>query len=351
MPTVNWSDILKPALGTLGTRDVLIDMPRVQHYVNAYLVRSLDGHSLQFSIPITVRRDLLSEVPLDPAGSDGAVGIIIEEIKRQVRTTRELGPIGGRFTRYPQKYVVHTEPFTLVQSVQAVATALWKPDHGNYADARGIHLTVPGALSYPGSPDAAAARAVIDALRTVLEAVGAAVRKVPQDRLARGWIASLDQKMLRLRLPELGLVSFVGDGTMPARQYTAHRCYYRVAGPKEGVHVPFVCPIELTPVEVELYASGETATGLGIRRREVFAVTGSNAEGKSTFLQAVIAGEDDHAIGDGRERVVTAWGLRQACAGCREFRGESASTCSSARCLPGCREPPRRSLAGGAVRW
>jgi len=32
----------------------------------------------------------------------------------------------------------------------------------------------------------------------------------------------------------------------------------------------------------------------------VFAVAGSNAQGKITFLEGIIAGMDDHAAGDGR---------------------------------------------------
>ncbi len=40
-----------------------------------------------------------------------------------------------------------------------------------------------------------------------------------------------------------------------------------------------------------------------------FAVAGSNAQGKTTFLEGIIAGMDDHARGDGRELVITVHGL------------------------------------------
>jgi len=50
-------------------------------------------------------------------------------------------------------------------------------------------------------------------------------------------------------------------------------------------------------------------TGLGIKRREAFAVAGSNAQGKTTFLEGIVAGMDDHAVGDGREMVVTVHGI------------------------------------------
>jgi hypothetical protein len=78
------------------------------------------------------------------------------------------------------------------------------------------------------------------------------------------------------------------------------------------VNVPFACPKELGPVELELPASSRTVTGLGIRRREVFAIAGSNAQGKSTFLDGIVSGMDDHAAGDGRELIVTVPGLASA---------------------------------------
>jgi predicted ABC-class ATPase len=118
--------------------------------------------------------------------------------------------------------------------------------------------------------------------------------------------------MLRDRLPELGLVAFIGDGARLARQYTRYRCFSRTAGPNGGVNIPFVCPQNLRPRELELPASNRTVTGLGISKREVFAVAGSNAQGKTTFLEGIMAGVDDHAEGDGREMVVTVHGLCMA---------------------------------------
>ena len=102
------------------------------------------------------------------------------------------------------------------------------------------------------------------------------------------------------------------------------------AGPKEGVSVPFACPQELMPVEMGLPASNRTVTGLGIKRREVFAVAGSNAQGKTTFLEGIIAGMDDHAAGDGRELVVTVNGLCTAEAVNCELAGADVSMFFSA---------------------
>jgi predicted ABC-class ATPase len=54
--------------------------------------------------------------------------------------------------------------------------------------------------------------------------------------------------------------------------------------------------------------SNQSVTGLGIRQREVLAIAGSNAQGKTTFLEGVLAGRDDHTPHDGRELVVTVRG-------------------------------------------
>jgi len=84
--------------------------------------------------------------------------------------------------------------------------------------------------------------------------------------MKRGWESVLDQQHLRSELNGMGLVCFIGDGTRPARSYTRHRSWHRVAGPKDGVHIPFHCPVELSPVEVMLAGSNQTVTGLGIKR-------------------------------------------------------------------------------------
>jgi predicted ABC-class ATPase len=71
---------------------------------------------------------------------------------------------------------------------------------------------------------------------------------LPLHRMEDMWARSLDQKMLRDILPTLGIVSFVGDGFRPARSFTRHRCFFRTAGLKHGVNIPFYCPQELSPV-------------------------------------------------------------------------------------------------------
>jgi len=118
-------------------------------------------------------------------------------------------------------------------------------------------------------------------------------------------------------------------------------------GPREDVNIPFTCPGELEPVEVELPASNRTVTGLGIRKSEVFAVAGSNAQGKTTFLDGILAGMDNHAAGDGREQVVTVHGLHTAEATTSLMTGADISMFFSAL-PPGINGTPRAASGMGS---
>lgn len=293
-----------------------IEREAVRDLVNTYLVRSLDTTALRFSVPVILRAPPGASGP----GADGAVGVLIEAIKAAVPADRALGPIAGTGTEHPRHCLPNVEPVTLIASRSAVGTDLWRPDDGNRIDDAGLHLVVRGALPYPG-----AVGEVMDHLGALIEALGRVVRRVPDRTLAAARDLSVDQKALRRALPGMGLVAFIADGTRPARTFTPLRCHPRIAGPKEGVHIPFRCPAELSPVEVELAGSGRVVTGLALRRREAFAVAGSNAEGKSTFLHAVVAGQDDHAAGDGRELLVSVDGVVRAEAGERNLAGADVS--------------------------
>lgn len=277
--------------------------------VTAYVVRSFDGNALIFAMPLHVLHPLLSEVPLDCRGSPGAVACIIEEIKRRAQSDPALGPLVGRGTRFPHQFASITEPYTVIGSSAALASDLWHTGDRNFADARGVHLLLNGAVPCPQQFSQDEVASVLKTVARLCDAVAAIACSVPVRVLETAWISTLDQQLIREMLPSLGLVSFIGDGARLARHYTRYRCYFRTAGPKTGVHIPFACPWELDPCELELPASNRTITGLGIRRREVFAVAGSNAQGKTTFLEGIHAGMDDHATGDGRELVVTVPGL------------------------------------------
>lgn len=318
--------------GIPDSRDASVDLAQVIPGVTAYAVRSFDGDTIQFSVPVIIRRPLLSEIALDPRGSSGAVAAIIERIKLKAHDDPGLGPLAARGTRFPARFCAMHEPYTLTGSPDALASDLWHANTRNIADASGIHLILPGAV--PGEAktagDSSLPQSFPETLSRYLDSVARIARSVPVRTLEDAWLLSLDQQMLREQLPDLGLVAFIGDGAKPARACTQYRSFYRTAGPKPGTNIPFACPKELSPVELELPASNQTITGLGIRKREVFAVAGSNAQGKTTFLEAVLAGVDDHARGDGREHVVTVKGVRTAEAMNCELAGADISMFFSA---------------------
>jgi predicted ABC-class ATPase len=104
-----------------------------------------------------------------------------------------------------------------------------------------------------------------------------------------------DAAHLRRRLPELGLVAFVADGSILPRESGASDRPLR-----EGA-VPFESPEELR-VPVEL-ANRSEIVGMGIPEG-VTLVAGGGFHGKSTLLSALSWGVYDHVAGDGREYVV-----------------------------------------------
>ncbi|HOI12663.1 MAG TPA: ABC-ATPase domain-containing protein [Methanoculleus sp.] len=339
----SWQEEIHRIIPCLGDGRARIDRRRVRNLVNTYLVRSLDRTALRFSLPVLLPAPAGASGP----GADGAAGVIIEAVKAAVPTERELGPIAGTGTEHPRHCLQNVEPVTLVASRSAIGTDLWRPDHDNRIDGDGLHLVIRGALSYPGPPVPGAVREVTEQLAALLEGLDRVVRRVPAAPLTAARTLSVDQKELRRALFGMGLVTFIADGTRPARRFTPLRCHHRIAGPKEGVHVPFRCPGELDPVEVELAGSGRVVTGLGLRRREAFAVAGSNAEGKSTFLHAVIAGEDDHAAGDGRELLVSVDGVARAEANEQGLVGADVSL-FFASLPPGLSGDPRAAYGWGS---
>ncbi len=300
-----WDEALGSFLGSYRGSVTRIDSSRIQPGITTFLVRSFEGTALQFSFPVVIQRDILAAISLDPAGADGAAAALIERVKEQAENVPALGPLYGKGIPGSQRYRDTIEPYTVIHSDEALASHLWKADDRNFCDHEGIHIVLRGAIP---CPERDVKREVADRLGSLADAVGTIMEKTPSRVIEKSFLASLDQKLLRQGLPEQGLVSFVADGSKLARTLTHHRCFFRVAGPKTGVNIPFRCPGELEPVELVLPASGGTVTGLGIRQREVLAVAGSNAQGKSTFLEGIIAGMDDHAPHDGRELVVTARG-------------------------------------------
>jgi len=105
-----------------------------------------------------------------------------------------------------------------------------------------------------------------------------------------------DQDSLRGRLDEMGLVAFVGDGSiLPRRSGVDDR-------PLKQNPVPFESPESLR-VSVDLPHRG-SVTGMGIPRG-VTLIVGGGFHGKSTLLVALERGVYPHVPGDGRELVAT----------------------------------------------
>jgi len=300
---------LEGMLTLAGDKRWTVDRAHALHGVTTYVVHSFDRTALLFSIPLLVRRPLLTETPVDARGSSGAVASVIERIKQKAQTDPALGPLIGRGTRFPHQVASVTEPYTIVASLATLASDLWHTDNRNYADSEGIHLLLHGSLPCPPEFSPSEITTCTETIARLCEAVSAIVCSFPARDLETAWIGTLDQELLSEALPSLGLVTFIGDGSSLARHYTRYRPFFRTAGPKEEVNIPFTCPWDLEPYELELPVSNRTRTGLGIRKKEVFAVAGSNAQGKTTFLDGIISGMDDHAAGDGRELVVTVHGL------------------------------------------
>ncbi|BES81154.1 ABC-ATPase domain-containing protein [Pyrodictium abyssi] len=130
-------------------------------------------------------------------------------------------------------------------------------------------------------------------LERLPRAVEDAIR-VDESSLRRHVDAWRLQEEVRSRLPGLGLVSFIGDGSILPR-----RCG-GCDDPLPGA-VPFESPPSL---RVEVETSLGIVTGMGIRRG-VTVIAGTAFHGKTTLLEAIQYGVYNHVPGDGRERVVT----------------------------------------------
>jgi predicted ABC-class ATPase len=115
-----------------------------------------------------------------------------------------------------------------------------------------------------------------------------------------------NQQHIRAQLGELGLVAFVGDGSILPRESGASDRPLR--GPQA---VPFRSPESLrlqVPVPNPIEGPDgpvDSITGMGIRRG-VTLIVGGGYHGKSTLLHALERGVYPHIPGDGREWVVSA---------------------------------------------
>lgn len=106
-----------------------------------------------------------------------------------------------------------------------------------------------------------------------------------------------DQEVIRKTLPELGLVAFVGNGSVLPRRSGISDEPMRGKG-----EVVFNSPPELE-VEIDTINHGKIK-GMGVPEG-ITLIVGGGYHGKSTLLRAIERGIYNHIPGDGREWVVT----------------------------------------------
>ncbi len=107
---------------------------------------------------------------------------------------------------------------------------------------------------------------------------------------------SEEQHFIREKLSEMGLVSFIDNGSvLPKRSGIDERKL-------ESGAVPFVSPDSLA-VEISL-PNGKVIRGMGIKKG-ITLIAGGDYHGKTTLLEAIHKGIYNHIKGDGREYVIT----------------------------------------------
>ena len=314
-----WTSFLPDILTSLNSKEYYVPSGIILG-TDAFMVPSPDMQDLQFSFPLRIRTGLSEEYSLPLSSSSGAIHAIIEHCKKTAKKKAESGILYGSHTGNQTRYSANIEPCTVAYSKTSIATNLWRPDEHNFMDRGEIQLVIRGAFPFT-PPNNDNYNKVRSNLQGYTESIVESALNTPRNLIKKSWETVYDQQDIRAGLADKSLVSVIVDGTRPARTYTRYRCWFRVAGPKDGVHIPFYCPEDLDPVEIPLKGSNRTVSGLGIKKGEIFTITGSNSEGKSTLLQGIIAGEDDHAPGDGRELLVSIPGGTEIDATNIELRG------------------------------
>jgi predicted ABC-class ATPase len=222
----------------------------------------------------------LFENPVRRVGFEDFLTRAVEEaIRNVVRGNRGSGGSGRVEVQHPSQVVLPRTSIVVTREHVEARVAVGLPARGRSADAR-------------------AARTVL--LEELPEVVRRALVSAPEGGVDEGragfHVETVeDADHLRRRLPGLGLVAFVADGSVLPRESGASDRPLR-----EGA-VPFEGPEELR-VSVELPNRGGIS-GMGIPEG-VTLVAGGGFHGKSTLLSALSWGPYDHLPGDGREYVV-----------------------------------------------
>lgn len=117
----------------------------------------------------------------------------------------------------------------------------------------------------------------------------------PKASLEKVLFLADDQKAIREALQEQGLVAFVANGAVLPRKSGVSSLPMKDA-------IPFASP-ESMEVTLSLPHKG-ALSGMGIKKG-VTLIVGGGYHGKSTLLEALMAGVYNHIAGDGREYVIT----------------------------------------------
>ncbi len=117
----------------------------------------------------------------------------------------------------------------------------------------------------------------------------------PKSSLEKVLFLADDQKAIREALKEQGLVAFVANGAVLPRKSGVSSLPMKEA-------VPFRSPVSME-VTFNLPHSG-ALSGMGIKKG-ITLIVGGGYHGKSTLLEALMAGVYNHIDGDGREYVIT----------------------------------------------
>jgi predicted ABC-class ATPase len=197
-------------------------------------------------------------------------------IRKVVRGNRGSGGSGRVEVQRPSQVVLPRSSMVVTREHVEARMAVGLPARGRTVDSRAARTVLLEELS--------------EVVRRALTPEGVSVDRA---RLHVETVEDADH--LRRRLPELGLVAFVADGSILPRESGASDKPLR-----EGA-VPFEGPEELR-VSVELPNRGEVS-GMGMPEG-VTLVAGGGFHGKSTLLSALSWGVYDHVAGDGRELVV-----------------------------------------------
>lgn len=119
---------------------------------------------------------------------------------------------------------------------------------------------------------------------------------IDQNKLIKQVKLSEDQSYLRSQLKNLGLISFVANGSILPRGSGVS------SKPLKNNVLPFESPKSLE-IEINLPNKG-IIKGMGIKKG-ITLIVGGGYHGKSTLLNAIELGVYNHIEGDGREYVIT----------------------------------------------